>query len=302
MRKLASIVLTGVWVATAAAEEPGFWAQVTCVRGDVTVTGSPSAGPSPLGRGDVLPEGAVVRTGDGARATLLLSSGGLLVVPANREETVAPLPEGDAPGLAEIARNLRRSVLVRQEGAPLLKHVGGLRDVSDNIAESPRRTRVRPGPVELAWRAAPGVDRYLVRLLGPAGSVLEREVVTTALAVPAELLVPGAGYVWEVRDGASPDALVPLGSATFAVLDTPSAALLKAQEEALDAIRRTAEPDDTSALYLRAQLLREAELHLEALAALDELAAEAPEDAVVVSERRALRGFLGLSEPASGER
>ncbi len=298
MRHVVLGVLTGVWAVTAGASPSEFWAQATDVRGDVTVTACPSAEAAPLQRGDVLPEGAVVRTGVGARATLLLASGGLLVVPADREQVVAPQPGSDPPGLAEVARNLHRTVLARRDEGPLLKHVGGLRDGSDNLARTPRRTRVRPGPVRLAWHAAPGVESYVVRLLGPTGSVLEREVAATELAVPAGLLVQGAGYVWQVRDAASPEALVPLGAATFAVVDEMTLASLQSQEEALDAAGQRTDPGDTSVLYLRAQLLRDAELYLEALAVLDALAAAAPGDAAVASEVRELRAFLGL--PGAG--
>lgn len=301
-RSLIAIMLVAVGLASgaAAAGETGYWAQATCVRGSVTVVEAAAMTPRALARGDVLAAGAVVRTGDAARATFLLADGALLVIPAQTERTLAPAVGAAPPSLAAVARELARTVVAQGEGEPLLKHLGGLREGAAELILVPRRTRIRGGSTELSWSSRDGITRYAVRVLGPTGTVLEQQVTGTRLVIPAATLSPGAGYVWEVRDAAEPDSLVPLGAATFAVLDEPAAAAIADQEVRLAALASELADDDTTAAYLHYQLLRDAELYLEAAGVLDELVDADPADGRLAAARAHLRNAVGLATGDDG--
>lgn len=298
MRSMAGVSVALVLGASAAvAQAPTFWAQATFVRGEVAATfpGREEAA-QPVRRGDVLDRGAVVRCGPESRATLLLSDGSLLVVPATSSRTVEPPSGQGRPSLAEVAHNLTRTVVERGEGSNLLKHVGGLRDERANLAVCPRRTRVRRGPVLLIWEAAPGVDRYRARVLGEKGVVLDREVEGLFLSLEASELDAGATYVWEVRDATSPGALLAIASGSFGVLDDAAAARLAALEEEISGLEPPSSRDDSSAAYLGYLACRDAELFLEALLRLEELLEAEPDDPTLLAERESLRDFLGLDQ------
>ncbi len=292
----ASVGLVLAAAMAAAADGPTFWAQATFVRGEVTAAEPGAPAPVPVQRGDTFERGVVVRCGSGSRATFLLSDGSLLAVPPDSEHALEPRTGQGRPSLAEVAHNLTRTVAERASGDPLLKHVGGLRDDRENLAVAPRRTRVRFAAVRLLWAVSPPVTRYRVRVLGPSGTIASREVGEPWLEIPAELLEVGAGYIWEVRDAADPDALLPLASASFGVLDGETAHRLAAQEGEIEALRATETGDDTSADYLGYLACREAELYLEATLRLDRLLAAEPGDPGLSVELGRLRELLELDD------
>ncbi len=280
--------------AAAFGAETEFWAQATYVRGSVSVAARSGEATVPLARGAVLEAGAeVVTTGDG-RATFLLSDGGLLVVPSSARRVLEPAARRAGPSLGEVAHNLTRTLAAGGDEEPLLKHLGGLREEGRNLAVAPRRTRVRPGPVRLAWEPAPGVASYVVRVLGPAGSVLEEQVGGTVLEIGSGKLQAGAGYVWEVRDASSPDSLAALGSGSFAVLDGETARRVAAAESEIEGAGLNTAGGDSTATYLRYQVCRDAELYLEAAGLLGRLLAGEPGDRSLEEQQRVLWAAIGL--------
>ena len=290
-------MVVALMILTAAAAygaETEFWAQATYVRGSVSVAARSGEAAVPLARGAVLEAGAEVVTAGDGRATFLLNDGGLVVVASDTRRVLAPSAKRAGPSLGEVAHNLTRTLAARGDEEPLLKHLGGLREEGRNLVVAPRRTRVRSGPVRLVWEPAPGVASYVVRVLGPAGSVLEEQVGGTVLEIGSGKLQAGAGYVWEVRDGRSPDSLAALGSASFAVLDGETARRVATAESELEGAGLDTAGGDSTATYLRYQVCRDAELYLEAAGLLRRLLAREPDDRSLAEQQAALWSAIGL--------
>jgi len=288
---MAAAVVAGSGPPAGAAEE--FWAQVTFVRGSATFRPSGGGAEQAVRLGSVLHQGDVVRAAEGGQVSFLLSSGGVLVVRPGHETALGSGAPAEGPSLPSVAVNLSRTLLAREGDNPMLKHLGGLRSAGRSVALAPNRTKVRSGPVRLAWTPAPGVSSFAVAVMGPQASVYEARVAGTSLEVPADQLQPGATYFWEVRDAASADSFTALGSAGFTTLDRAADDEVRALESSLSQAF-PAGGEDGSPLFLRYQVLRQHGLGLEALAALEALRARVGADPELERWRGDLLEELGL--------
>lgn len=298
MKRMMRIILIGVvslpglWTG---AVDP-FWAQTTFVKGAVTYLSPRAARAVPLQLGIVLHREDVVTTGEGARASFLLSDGGVLVVSSATSVTIEP--RGATQGLAMkgLAQNLSQSLLAREGDNPMLKHLGGLRGAGANAALAPCRTKVRPGDLRFLWTPGHGTLSYIVTIMGPGDQIFEITTKEPSALAPAAKLAPGATYYWEVRDAATHDALAVMGSGTFTVLDSKTDAELRALERQIALALSSGDETDSTPLFLRYQLYRGCGLHLDALLLVDRMLQADPRNSDLLGWRRDLCAEMGLQE------
>ena len=274
-----------------------FWGQVTFVKGAVTVVKSSGGQALPVKRGDILHGGDRVKSGENSKASLLLSDGSILVVPASSEVVLGQSPKSQSPQLQVVAKNLSKTLLSREGDNPMLKHLGGLRGEERNIALAPCKTKVKVGPTRLVWLPKVGVSKYAVTLMGPDDSLFESTVQGTDLLVPAEKLVPGVTYYWEVRDAALKDSITALGSGTFTTLEKKAEEEVSKLEKSIsDAFPSGSAGADSTPLFLYYQVYIEKGMNLDALLRLDKISSIDPEDAEVKRWKRDLCKEMGIDE------
>ena len=293
---VAAIIFTVMSIPFMAGEK--FWAQATFVKGDVKVKPSGATSLTELKLGEVLRKGDTVITADKSRASFLLSDGSIKVVPEKSTVVMAPTRSEGSASLKSVADNLSKSLLSREGNNPMLKHLGGLRGGGRNIALAPNKTKVKPEGLILLWSPVPGVAKYSATLMGPGDRMTESSSETTSVAVPAESLVPGTTYYWEIRSSVDKDSVTALGSGSFTTLDRAEYEVVRSLENnILPAIKGNDREFDASALFILYQVYREHGMNMDALAAIEKMiGALGSEDQELIRLRKELCRELDIDE------
>ncbi len=204
--------------------------------------------------------GDMVRTSEDAKAAVLLS-GGRGTVKIEGPRGAFTVPAIAAAGQGEKARALVEASLgflagtTRESSQAVLATRGATRPP---LIVSPRNGRVLPEPLTFEWLGS-RYSHYVIRLLGPAGPVVDRREVTGARwAYPADApaLTPGVRYTLQVVAGRQP-----AQEAWFEVVDAERARAVASDLASLEqGLGGSVSP--TSGAVLRAGLLaREGFLH-----------------------------------------
>jgi len=274
-----------------------FWAQATFVKGNVGVKPAAGAEIPALSLGTVLHKGDRVAAAEGSSASFLLNDGSILVVRGGNEAVLGNGSKAGGPKLEAVAKNLSKTLLSREGNNPMLKHLGGLRGASRNLALAPSRTKVRSGGVQLVWLRNPGSKRYQVTVMGPADTLFESTVAGTSFDLPAEKVTGAGTYYWEIRDADLKDSMSSLGSGSFVKLDKGAEDEIRTIEERIStAFPAGAANDDSTPLFLSYQIYREHGLNLDALRTLQKMITLHPDDAELLRWRKEMCKDLGLEE------
>jgi hypothetical protein len=203
--------------------------------------------------------GDVVRTSENASAVVLLSGGrgsvrvegaaGTLTVPAvsttGQGQKAKALVEASLGFLAGTTKESSQAVLATRSVA------------RPPVILSPRNGRVLPEALAFEWLGS-RFTRYAVRLVGPTGPVIERQVTGARWEYPADApaLAPNVRYTLQVSGASQPPQ-----EAWFEVLDSARARAVAGDLTALEQELGTA-VSPTSRAVMRAGLLaREGLLH-----------------------------------------
>ncbi len=203
--------------------------------------------------------GDVVRTSENASAVVLLSGGrgsvrvegaaGTLTVPAvstaGQGQKAKALVEASLGFLAGTTKESSQAVLATRSVA------------RPPVILSPRNGRVLPEALAFEWLGS-RFTRYAVRLVGPNGPVIERQVTGARWEYPADApaLAPNVRYTLQVSGASQPPQ-----EAWFEVLDAARARAVAGDLTALEQELGTA-VSPTSRAVMRAGLLaREGLLH-----------------------------------------
>lgn len=205
--------------------------------------------------------GDMVRASDDARAAVLLS-GGRGTARVDGPNGAFTVPAAAAAGQGQKARALVEASLgflagtTRESSQAVLATRGAARPP---IIVSPRNVRVLPAaPLEFEWLGG-RYSHYVIRVVGPAGPVVDRREVTGARwSYPADApaLTPGVRYTLQVVAGSQP-----AQEAWFEVVDAERARAVRGDLAGLEQeLGPSVSP--TSRAVLRAGLLaREGFLH-----------------------------------------
>jgi hypothetical protein len=274
----------------------GFFASpaaiVSSLEGSATVRVGPGTA-RPVRAFDWLPEGATVQAAsgstlvlafvdgsryelrDGARATLAASGPKSTSGTVRALSSIPPLPQLAA--IPAPAREGSRPAAVRLRANRLtgLYPGGGWSSLA--------------GETCLAFVGVPGAARYQVEVEDDSGhKIFERETQEPRMALPADLLKPGAKYYWRARtlDARGPAAR---GETEFATLPAESAARL------VDLRRVLLDSRDAATLALLGHIERGLGLALEARERLLAAASLEPHNPSLAASLRELEALLGDS-------
>lgn len=203
--------------------------------------------------------GDVVRASENASAVVLLSGGRgtVRVEGAAAVLTVPAVPAGSAGGKARalVEASLGYLAGTTREASQVGLATRGVARAP--VVLSPRNGRVLPEALVLEWLGT-RFTRYTVRLVGPSGSAVERQVTGSRWEYPADApaLTPGTRYTLQVTAAGHPPQ-----EAWFEVVDAARARAVAADLAALEQeLGPSVSP--TSRAVLRAGLLaREGLLH-----------------------------------------
>jgi|GEM_PF-457874 len=230
-------------------ETAGMITEIKNGRGRVEVRTAGGAEWRPAAPLQTLRAGDAVRATADARAVVVLSGGrGSVKVQAAGSPYLVPLPRpGEsktqkALGLLESSLNYLSSG-TKEPLQAVLSTRGASRPP---VILSPRNTAVLPDPLAFEWLGS-RFARYAVKVVGPAGPVLERAgVVGARFAYPADApaLAPGVRYTLQVVSGQ-----LPPQEAWFEVVDAGRAQAVRRDLAELEqALGPTPSPSTLAAL------------------------------------------------------
>ena len=244
-------LLSGLGLATPApgqGEASGMITEIKVGRGRVEVRPAGSQEWRRAGALLALRAGDTVRATDDASAVILLSGGrGSTRVTQASSPYVVPGPQAGA-GKAQKALALLESSLgflsatAKEAPRATLSTRGGTRPP---VILTPRNVPVLPDALAFEWLGSRSA-RYSVRMVGPAGPVLERTVTGARLDFPpdAPSLRPGVRYTIEVVSGNHP-----IQQAWFEVVEPARAQAIRQDLRELEqAAGATASPNTLIAL------------------------------------------------------
>ncbi|MBN2383115.1 hypothetical protein JXQ70_09560 [bacterium] len=196
-----------------------YWAQATFIKGEVTVSPGGNGMAVPLTLGAMLKAGDVVTIAEKGRASFLVHDGSILIGKSGQSISFGPQEGEPEVRINEVVRNIVHSIIEVDDQDPMLKHVGGLRSLQNNVAMVPTNTNLRADQTAVfMWLPRPPVSTYTLVIIGENDFYQEYSSADkTVYRLAPGTLEPGRKYNWEVHDGAQDVAIIPLGSGSFSV-------------------------------------------------------------------------------------
>ncbi len=280
------------------AETAGMITEIKNARGRVEVRAAGGAEWGPAAPLQALRAGDAVRASQNAWAVIVLSGGrGNVKVDAAGSPFVVPAPRPGESKAQKALGLLASSFNYLSSGTKEpLQAVLSTRSVSrPPVILSPRNGPVLPEAVAFEWLGS-RFARYTVRVLGPAGPVLERAGVLGArfdYPPGAPPLAPGARYTLQVIA-----AKLPPQEAWFEVVEAGRAQALRRDLAELEQALGAAAPPNTR-VALRAGFLASNGLFHNARLALMEALAKDPDEPTLHLLLANLYGKTGLPDQAA---
>lgn len=276
---LGLVILVSPWPASAQGESVGMITEIKVGKGRVEV--KPASGGDWRAAGPFLTlrGGDTVRATENATAVILLSGGrGTMKVDAGRSPVVLAAPSAGAGKLEKARTLVENSVgfLAAGPKEPPKASLSVRAGTKPPVILSPRNGPVLPGPVAFEWLGGK-FSRYTVKVVGPSGVVLERNVMGARFEYPAEApaLGPGTRYTVQVLSGNHPPQ-----ESQFEVMDDGRAqAVRQALKELVEALGPGVSPSTLAAVQAGV-LAGEGLIHDARLTVLAALAKDADEPAL----------------------
>lgn len=280
-------------------EQSDFWAQVTFIKGKVSVQTNSSNQFVPLVLGTVVHQGDRIVVGEKSRVSFLLSDGSILVGKSGQEMTLGASGKTDRQQIQNVAINLVKTLKSAPDGDPMMKHIGGLRANESNCALIPRQTRVRHDQmVQFRWTPQVQVTSYKLIIMS-ADDFNHEHIIknSTAWDLPPDTLQPGRVYFWEIHDNARSNSMVPLGSGQFSTASAETVKTVIEVKENLASTYPDADPaEDSTPLFLEYQIYKSLGFSYDALETILQLQAFDPDNKTIRGMKEELMKQMDLDE------